>query len=251
MTAEKFYGLLKERFMDVLKEHGIEDEAVNITCRALTPEEAIGTTRRQDFPIITGKDVMIQAEFRQSFGQAFTDAPAAFEGTLSEVVAMDIIDNPHERGIFIAVMNAVMGYLGLCEGNVHCRTEGPEYCARDMYDHLKKTYPDVKKIALIGYQPSLLDMLSHSDFDVRVLDLNQANVGEVRYGVIVEDGKEAYAEVVMDYADLILCTGSTVCNRTIVDYIGLDKKVVFFGTTLSGAAKLMGLERVCFAHLYQ
>lgn len=79
--------------------------------------------------------MMIQAEFRQSFGQAFTDAPAAFEGTLSEVVAMDIIGDPNERGIFIAVMNAVMGYLGLCEGNVYCRTEGLEYCARDMYNH--------------------------------------------------------------------------------------------------------------------
>lgn len=94
-------------------------------------------------------------------------------------------------------------------------------------------------------------MLSHSDFDVRVLDLNPENVGEVRYGVVVEDGKETHTEIVTDDADLILCTGSTVCTGTIVDYIGLDKKVVFFGTTLSGAAKLMGLERVCFVHLYQ
>ncbi len=119
-----------------------------------------------------------------------------------------------------------------------------------MYDHLKKTYPDVKKVALIGYQPALLDMLSSSEFDVCVLDLNPANVGEVRYGIVVEDGKEAYQEAI-DYADLILCTGSTVCNGTIVDYMGLDKEVVFFGTTLSGTAELMGLKRVCFAHLYQ
>lgn len=250
MTEEKFYRLLKERFEAVLGEYGIEDEPVNITCRSLTPEEAIGVTRRKDFPIITGKDVMIQAEFRKSFGQAFTDAPAAFEGSLSEVLSMDITGDPHERGIFIAVMNAVMGHLGLCEDNVHCRTEGPERCAEDMYAYLKKTYPHVKKIALIGYQPALLDMLSSSEFDVRVLDLNPANVGEVRYGIVVEDGKEAYQEAI-DYADLILCTGSTVCNGTIVDYMGLDKEVVFFGTTLSGAAKLMGLERVCFAHLYQ
>ena len=86
MTAEKFFEELRRRFIAVLDEHDIGDEPVQITCRSLTPEEAIGKTKRQDFPIITGDDVMIQAQFRDSFGQAFTDAPTAFEGTLSEVL---------------------------------------------------------------------------------------------------------------------------------------------------------------------
>lgn len=250
MTAEEFYRTLKNRFAEVLRENGIEDEPVNIICRALTPEEAIGTPKRRDFPIITGKDVMIQAEFRNSFGQAFTDAPTSFEGSIAEIMAMDIVADPHERGLFIAVMNAVMGYLGLCEGNVHCRTDGPEHCAKDMHAFLRENYPDVKSIALIGYQPALLEMLSQSEYDVRVLDLNPMNVGETRYGVFVEDGNEAYADIASGAAELILCTGSTVCNGTIVNYLDLPVEVLFFGTTLSGTAKLMGLKRVCFAQHY-
>ena len=95
MTAEKFFEELRRRFIAVLDEHDIGDEPVQITCRSLTPEEAIGKTKRQDFPIITGDDVMIQAQFRDSFGQAFTDAPTAFEGTLSEVLDMDIVNDAH------------------------------------------------------------------------------------------------------------------------------------------------------------
>ena len=250
MTAEKFFEELRRRFIAVLDEHDIGDEPVQITCRSLTPEEAIGKTKRQDFPIITGDDVMIQAQFRDSFGQAFTDAPTAFEGTLSEVLDMDIVNDAHGRGLFIAVMNAVMGYLGLCRGNVHCRTEGPEYCAQDMLGFLRREYPDVERIALIGYQSALLDMLSHSEYDVRVLDLNPKNVGEVRYGVKVEDGIKDYDEVVMDYADLVLCTGSTACNGSIVNFIDIGKEVVFYGTTFSGGAVLMDQKRSCFAHLY-
>lgn len=250
MTADVFYDTLKQRFLAILKKNHIDNEPVAITCRALTSEEAIGHTKRRDFPIINGKDIMIQAQFRESFGQAFTDAPTAFEGTLSEIMAMDVIHDPHSRSLFIAVLNAVMASLGLCRGTVHCRTEGPELCARDMLDFLTKHYAEKKKIALIGYQPALLEMLAHSCYDVRVLDLNPANVGKTRYGILVEDGHKAYNEVVHQYADLILCTGSTVCNGTIVDYIGLDTEVLFFGTTLSGCAELMNLQRVCFADTY-
>ena len=54
----------------------------------------------------------------------------------------------------------------------------------------------------------------------------------------------------MDYADLVLCTGSTACNGSIVNYIDIGKEVVFYGTTFSGGAVLMDQKRSCFAHLY-
>ena len=59
-----------------------------------------------------------------------------------------------------------------------------------------------------------------------------------------------YDSVVHGGANLILCTGSTVCNGTIVNYLGLDTEVLFFGTTLAGTAVLMGLKRLCFAENY-
>lgn len=250
MTKENLYQNLKERFSDVLKEHQIENDHLSVSCRALTPEEAIGKTKRTDYPILTGKDVMIQAEYKGFRGQAFTDAPAAFEGMLEDILEMDIKHNPHDRGIFIATVNAVMASLGLCEGTVHCRTNGPEFCAKDMLQFLETNYPDIKKIALVGFQPSLLEMLANSKYDMRVMDLNPNNIGQMKFGICVEDGTAMKEEIIHSYAELILCTGSTLCNGTMVDYLDLDTEVLFFGTTASGAAPLLGLKRICFADKY-
>ncbi len=246
MTKQELYDLLKQNFSEILKENDLGQEEVSIRCRALSPEEAIGITKRKDFPIISGKDIMVQAEYRDGKGQAFTDAPADFSGTLADVAAMDISDDAHARGIFIASMNAMMNALGKCVGTVHCRTEGPELCAKEMECFLQKEYPTIQKIGLVGYQPALLEMLAKSKYEVRVLDLNPANVGEERYGVLVEDGATAKHDVT-EWADLILCTGSTLCNGTIVDYLGLDTEVVFFGITIAGAQEFLGIKRVCFA----
>ena len=87
MTSEELYETLKERFSELLAARGLTQESVSISCRALSPEEAIGETKRKDFPILTGKDIMIQAECRGCKGQAFTDAPSTFSGTLEEVLS--------------------------------------------------------------------------------------------------------------------------------------------------------------------
>ena len=248
-TPEEFYEELNRRFMKLLKEEGLYSDDVKITTKALTPEEAIGNTKRKDFPIITGKDIMVQASCHGVFGQAFTDAPAVFEGTLGEICEMDMNDS-HNRGLFIAALNAVMGYLGKSTRTVHCRNEGPELCACDTVEFVKKLYGN-PKIGLIGYQPSMLDRLS-KEFEVRVVDLCKDNIGTEKYGVVVEDGsKEEIWKGIMDWADLVLCTGSTVCNGTIVNFLPWVNKTLFFGTTLAGAATLMDLPRMCFADNYQ
>ena len=250
MTSEQLFTLLRDRFVELLQAHDIEAEPVEVTCRSLSSEEAIGTPERQDFPILTGKDVMIQAEFRGFRGQAFTDSPAAFTGSLTSILEMDIVHDAHASGLFVAVLNAVMASLGLCKGTVHCRTDGPELCAAEMKTWLNNNRPNAKNITLVGYQPALLEMLSRSGYRVRVLDLNPANIGQVRHGVTVEDGAEAMQDAV-NSADVILCTGSTLCNGTIVDYILPEKDVLFYGTSAAGCAVLLGLNRVCFADHFQ
>ena len=130
--ALSFYSELRLRFMKLLTEEGILGEQVVINTKSLTPEEAIGITKRKDFPIITGKDVMVQAECMGSLGQAFTDAPSAYRGTLEEICSLDLADDPYSRGLFIAALNAVMKHSGRADCTVHCRNEGPESCAMDV-----------------------------------------------------------------------------------------------------------------------
>ncbi|WP_124065891.1 DUF364 domain-containing protein [Clostridium sp. E02] len=243
MTQEELMDRLKREFQSLVEEHHLDMEEVTIRSKSLTPEEAIGNTKRRDFPILTGKEVMLQAEYQGARGQAFTDAPSKFEGTLHEIQMLDVVNNLHDRGLFIATMNAVMTKLGMIDHTVHCRTEEPENCALELYDYVKNNY-GTKKIALVGYQPSILEALS-KDFTVRVLDLNPQNVGQLRYGVKVLHGINDYKEVVLDWADVVLCTGSTLSNGTIVNFLDIGKEVLFFGITIAGAAKLLGLKRFC------
>jgi len=203
----------------------------------------IGNTRRKDYPILTGREVMLQAEYKGAFGQSFTDAPSEFSGTLNEIVELDLSKDSHNRGLFIAALNAVMAKLGLIGHTIHCRTEDPEKCALEFADYIRENYKD-KKVALVGYQPSILESLS-KEFTVRVLDLNPKNVGQIRCGVKVEHGVNDYKEVVLNWADVVLCTGSTLCNGTIVNFIDIGKDVLFFGITAAGATELLGLKRLC------
>ena len=244
MTRSQLFAKLQTAFEEILEEHHLMDASVTIRARGLSPEEAIGCPERKDFPILTGKETMLMAEFRGSKGQAFTDAPAQFSGPLQDILHMDLEQNPHARGLFIASLNAVMHHLGLSENAVHCRNDGPEFCAKCMVEWVREQF-GAPRIALVGFQPALIGGLSKA-FQVQVLDLNPDNIGKVKDGCPVRDGVKDQ-KAVLDWADLVLCTGSTLCNGTLVDFMDLDKPVVFFGTTLSGAAPLLGLRRTCFA----
>lgn len=245
MTKEELFITLKNEFKKIIEKNNLQSEKIKIISKGLTPTEAIGVTKRQDFPIIAGREVMLMAEYQGSFGQAFTDSPALFNGNLKEIIDLDIINDDYSRGLFIASLNAVMKHLNLIEKTVHCKNDEPEICALEFAKFTEQNYKD-KKIALIGYQPAILEALSSKNYNVRILDLNPAHVGKERYGVKVEDGIADYDEVVLNWADVVYCTGSTLCNGSIVNFLNLDKEVIFFGTTIAGAAKILNLKRACF-----
>ncbi|MEA5059850.1 MAG: DUF364 domain-containing protein [Candidatus Pelethousia sp.] len=248
MTVKDLYAQIVARFLAL---PGIEDmlsENVTVRARTLSPEEAIGTTERKDYPILTGKDVMIEAEYKGALGQAFTDAPAAFSGTLQDILALPFDTDAHARGLLIATINAVMGHMGRCDRMVHCKNDGPKRCGNDVAAYITARYGD-PRLLLVGYQPSILENLASRLSHMRVLDLNPANIGHACCGVMVCDGgKDRQAAV--DWADLILCTGSTVCNGTLGDYLDIGKPILFYGTTLAGVATLLQLPRLCFADKY-
>lgn len=243
MTKQELMQRLKTEFQSLITQYNLSTKEIHISAKSLSAKEAIGNTKRKDFPILTGQEVMLQAEYQGSYGQAFTDAPSEFKGTLTDILNLDLSENLHNSGLFIASLNAVMARLGLIEHTVHCRFDEPELCSLELVQYVKENYHG-KKIALVGYQPSMLDALSKVS-DTRVLDLNPKNIGQIRYGVKVENGITDYQEVVLEWADVVLCTGSTLCNGTIVNFIDIGKEVLFFGTTVAGAAKLLGFNRFC------
>lgn len=240
IETKDFYKELTARFTELIRRHDLLDERIEVKGRILKPDEAIGTPQRKDFPLLKGKERLMEAGFKGARGQAFTDMPENFAGTLQEIVSRRLESN-YDRAVLISSINAVCNYLGISQNHIHCKDEEPEECAEDLVDKIKEKFGS-PRIAFIGYQPSMIQKLAGS-FPLRVVDLDEDNIGSVKYGIKIEDGRRDTAEL-LDWCDLILSTGSTVVNGTITKFI-TQKPVIFYGTTIAGTAALMGLGRFC------
>ena len=233
-----------ERFKKIVAEKNLLNNKVTIKARILTPKEAIGQPKRKDFPLVKGEEKMVEAEFRGVFGQAFTDHPSNFEGTINDVLSLKF-DNNKNRAVLVSTVNAVLRYLKLIEKTRHCKNEEPEICSELLITHLRNKF-NPKKVGLIGFQPAFVDHLS-KHFKIRVTDLNIKNIGQKKYGVLIEPSNQA--ESVIQWADVILATGSSIVNGTLSEILGYSRKyeksVVLYGVTNAGAAYLLHLDRWC------
>ena len=239
----------KDKIMHLAKEQGLLEDHIRVKTSALTPTQAIGTPIRQDYPILTGKEVIVEAEFRGNFGQAFTDQPQEFEGSLKEILQLDLEDTGN-RAILLATINAITSYLNIADRVRHCKDEEPESCAAEMTKHLLDRFGRIK-IGMVGYQPALLEQLARTFGTDCVIctDLSPINIGSNRYGVSIWNGKEQTSELI-DWCDLVLATSSTFSNGTF-DEIEFQarqkgKNLIVFGITGAGVAALTGIERLCY-----
>lgn len=241
---------LKEQFRSLVDRHGLSHESP-ISIRPLGVAEAIGDPAPwRDYPLLKGKEKLIEADFGGHIGQAFTSSPAGWQGTLADVLRFDL-DEERDRALFVACVNAVGRSLGLACDTIHCKDRGPALCAEKMATELEKRLPARGKIGIIGYQPAFVHALSdHFGPDrVMVSDLDPDNIGRKEAGVPIIDGATGL-EVIADWADLGFATGSTLANDTLDDIVHAfetrHKPIIFFGTTIAVPAVLLGLERLCF-----
>lgn len=219
-----------------------ENETVNIvSARDLTPEEAIGKPDRDDYPLLTGKEVMMEARFRGGVGQAFTDQAGRFTGSIGEILYMPLTTN-FRRAVFVATLNVVMRSGGQAEATVHCRDKEPTMCARKLPAYIDLHYGR-PKIAFVGLQPALVQALADAGFELRVTDLNPDNIGQVRCGVRIDDAAMNAANA--RWADIVLSTGSVLVNDTYRE-LQQGKPVIYYGVTVAGLAQLFALPRICF-----
>ena len=239
MDMPDIYEDLKTKAADILGRHDLLGETVKVKARVLSTEEAIGNPETEDFPLQKGKERLMQADIGGGLGQAFTDRFGDYEGTLESILATPLTNN-FRRAIFVAAINAALRRLGLVQGTIHCRDQGPDRCARALADDIQNRYGNIK-ITIIGFQPRMVEILA-ARFPVRVLDMDVDNIDQDKFGVMVESPQTAPAAV--DWADLLLVTGTTLVNGTLPDFL-VDKPTIFYGTTIAGAAYLMGWTRFC------
>jgi len=232
---------VRSQLAGLVEQHGLSDEEVHIvSARALSPREAIGEPERRDFPLLKGKEVMMQATFRDAAGQAYTDMPGNYSGALKEVLNLPLVDN-FRRAVFVATLNAVMRHLRLVDKTVHCRDREPGECAAYLTRYMRDRFGD-PRIAFIGLQPAMVESLA-ANFRVRVTDLDPDNVGRRKCGVMIEDA--GHTEEMINWSDLVLATGTTAVNDTLRTVVG-KKPVIFYGVTIAGIAQLCGYEQYCY-----
>jgi hypothetical protein len=215
------------------------DRNITVKARVLSTEEAIGNPEADDFPLMKGKERLMQAEIDGSYGQAFTDQYGDFKGALKGILTSELTNN-FRRTIFVASINAALRHMGIIKGTVHCRDKEPMECAVQLKQHIKAEY-GTPKITQIGFQPRFVEMLSGIT-ELRVIDLDKDNIGTEKFGVTVE-GLEKTDDAI-NWADLLLVTGTTIANGTIEQFLN-KRPVLFYGTTIAGAAHLMGWKRFC------
>jgi uncharacterized protein (DUF4213/DUF364 family) len=240
---------VKEKIQDIVARHHLGDSAVRVTIGTLSVKQAIGSPRRQDFALLQGKEVMIEAEFLGSYGQAFTVRPEDFNGSLHDILDLNL-DADNHRAIFVATLNAVAAHLKMVARTRHCHDEEPEECASQMARHILADTGMVR-VGLIGFQPAILEnlVLTFGAENVRCTDLNPDNVGAVKYGIEIWDGKNDTVRLI-EWSQLVLATSSTIVNNTFDDIrrqtISQGKRLIIFGVTGAGIAAMTGLEILCF-----
>jgi len=238
-----------EKLQTIIANHRLSNEPVQITIGTLSTKQAIGTPIRQDFALLEGKEVMIEAQFKGSFGQAFTNQPHDFTGLLKDVLSLNL-DANDDRAIFVATLNAVTAYLGMVTGVRHCRDEEPEKCASEIAQYILTKFGRVK-VGLVGLQPAILESLVSAlgADNVRCTDLNPRNVGSPKFGAEIWDGRSESMKLVK-WCELLLATSSAIVNNTFdgirAEAVSQNKQLIMFGVTGAGVSALLGLERVCF-----
>jgi len=233
----ELYTKLKEALRQEIEKHNLAGQNISVRCSALTVKEAIGTPEHNDYPIQKGREVMVEAIFNGSKGQAFSDEFENADYRIDDLLNISL-DSNKNRAIFIAGLNAVFNHINLCTKTIHCRDKEPVECA----SVAENTLAEYKKILLIGFQPRFLDKLSQNH-QIRVIDLDADNIGRTVCGVVVESA-DSTAEAIK-WCDAIFATGSTIVNGTTKYFIDQNKPVIFYGTTISAAAEILNLTRYC------
>jgi uncharacterized protein (DUF4213/DUF364 family) len=238
----------KIQLIEIATKNRLLDAHVSVLVKTLTSQEAIGEPGRRDFPIILGKERVVEAEVLGVRAHAFTDSPGEFVGDLKEVLNLPLTSN-RERSIYVATLNATLKYLNLIENTIHCKDEDPERCGKEIASQLLKKWGKVK-VGFIGLNPAIAENLieTFGIENVRVTDLNKQNIHSFKFGVKVWDGNEMTEELIKQ-SDVILITGTTFINGTF-DHIMLcvqhyRKDYLIYGVTGAGICKLLGHNRVC------
>ena len=179
------------------------------------------------------------AVIRGTCGQAYTETPESFQGTLKEALEIP----PTEKGISavtISALNAAMNILGLAPGTFpeeeQSRIDYADALCRYVAEKHGKS-----NIILVGYDGYLVKRFVEEGFDFWTMDRDPANITQNRFHHVVVNNAKRNRESSFVWGKYFVVTGSTLCNGTILHYLDSGKELLFYGITCAGAATLLNL----------
>jgi len=221
-------------------DEGLLEVPVTVLARPLSAEEAIGRPEHSDYPLIVGRERMMEATVRGARGQAFTDLYGTWEGLLKDVLALPLFGSFH-RAVFVATLNATMRGLGELEDTIHCKDADPVHCGTRLRDLVHDESLE-SPFVLIGYQPRLAEALSALG-ELRIVDMDVRHIGQIRADAQVLSPSET--DRALAGSCTVFVTGTSLVNGTIDRFLDLPMTTVFYGVTIAGPAKLLGIRRFC------
>ncbi len=225
---------LRENFINIIEENELKHENIEVQTCLSFPHE---------------KEVLIEANFKGNKGQAFTENGLEFQGKIDDILNIDL-NTSKNRALFIASTNAVLRYLNLIQGTVHCNVEETKKCAQKIADNFSRRYGMFLTIGMVGFQPFIAEALIKKigKENIRICDKNNANKNF--YDVLIEGEKNMKSIIAGSF--LTLAKGNAIVDGKIDEIIKIFKEdnksriVVFYGITIASAPKLLGLKRLCF-----
>ena len=237
MTIYELYDELIKKFMQL---PGVSDflrENISVV-RDENPEPAL-----MPWNYIPFKDrrpeYRVTADFRGVKGEAYTENPESFEGSLGEALAIAVT----EAGIdarCIAAINAVMSYLGYCAGTFPTDFDERRLYSEALFGHVIDNYGK-KNIVLIGYDGYLVKKMVSDECDFWTLDRDPDNISQDRFKHVVVNSGRFNREACFAWGKIFIVTGSTLCNGTITQFLDKGVDILLYGITCAGAARLLGL----------
>ena len=244
MTNQEIYDKVIKEFCALPEVPEIMDEVITATI-SVDPMDIMEVTENNERHLPSRSERRVEVNFRGTVGQAFTETPREFTGTIREV-----LERPFEgKGldcVLVAMINAVMGHYDYIRGTCHCDRDGHESCGSKYRGYVQSLYEGAK-IVIVGYQAFILRSLVHGKGTVWTMDRDYNNITKLRHDNVITNSGFENREAAKKWADLFICSGSMVCNGTLEQWIDTGVPTVFYGVTIAGVAKLLNLRRICFA----
>ena len=129
------YEKLRTSFAKIVDKNGIRYSKVSINSKVLTKYEAIGAPEHDDYPLLKGRKSLVESNYCNSKGAAYSDMCGDYEGYIEDIVNMELTNN-FIRPIFISTINAVLRHLNFIDKTEHCRNKGPVNCAQKLKSYI-------------------------------------------------------------------------------------------------------------------